>query len=332
MEKVLSRVVGLVLVLSGVGKALTLKATVGIIGTYLPLPAYVLLLSVPLVCLLEIYLGLLLVIGIPPTRAGFLLGVVLFSALIGVNIGRLLAFPQTDCGCFGSLEAPKLAWAPIWTGIILLTYFAWNSHTTSRTPKIWIAVFIIASASLGMTSVRLANDMDAYPVIGIRDTSASPTGFGFRTKFSLDPTLIAGLAESFEEGILLGEEVNGGRRDIISKSTSQKVGEVVQWILPLPNSQATFGLTAILDVEGRIRGIHTLLPPRYVNGTQYAPGRIQWTKFVETLRRWPEDRYLRYQLEGGYTPAACDLCPLVIDALNNLKYQSFVAKMKGTGR
>ena len=109
--------------LSAAGKLISLPEFVQVIHTYVSLPIVLLYSIAALICISELTLGLMMLLGKKTVLAAFGILVVTL-AFTGVQVWTLLAGPSTDCFCFGAIVNEEIGWQTL-TRNSLILFVAW---------------------------------------------------------------------------------------------------------------------------------------------------------------------------------------------------------------
>jgi uncharacterized membrane protein YphA (DoxX/SURF4 family) len=115
---ILRAIVGLLFIISGIGKLLDFRNTILSIANFKILPSSWIPISACALILLEIWLGLMLLLGVR-LRAYSTCAIILLSIFSIAVFSRLVRGDSFDCGCFGLLYKSNIGIALLFRNFML---------------------------------------------------------------------------------------------------------------------------------------------------------------------------------------------------------------------
>ena len=109
--------------LSATGKLISLSEFVQVIHTYVSLPIVLLYCIAALICISELTLGVMILLGKKTVLASFGILVVTL-AFTGIQVWAILRGPDGDCFCFGTLMSETIGWMTLARNTLVM-FSAW---------------------------------------------------------------------------------------------------------------------------------------------------------------------------------------------------------------
>jgi len=312
-------VLGSVLVVSGVLKPLTLGETVAVISEYVYvgsihfLPTCVILLSS-----IELFLGInILVKNKSAYKFSLFASLLMLSVFIGVDIYRLLAFPDSSaCGCFGAFKFLSSPINSIIKTAVLTSISLYLLNTVvkkSYVLSLFAAPLIISCIIIGQLFMMINNgSFHAYTRIQAYPTRISDEYYGVSSEMFGGSPILSKVLSVFP-GATSIKIVDGPIHQIVGKGTNEIIGYVYSVNAPIGRKRSSFmGISVMYSDVFEILKIEFTIPER-VYSTDHV------LRFSSEIIRTQEWGFIEAaKLNGGQGLSEIEI--ILVDIINNATY------------